>query len=85
MIKIEVAKKKELPLILKLYASEDIDNGKVLSVSEAEAIFMKMKTYPNYKLFVLLRTPFLRMRNPSVWNYSNKKSNFWCLKIINFE
>ena len=41
-----------MPLILKLYAAEDIDNGKVLSVPEAEAIFMKMMTSPNYKLFV---------------------------------
>jgi hypothetical protein len=47
-ILIEEAKKEDLPFILELYAEEDIDNGNVLSIYEAEVIFMKMKTYPKW-------------------------------------
>jgi GNAT superfamily N-acetyltransferase len=51
-IKIEKATIEDLPEILKLYATEDIDNGIVLSMKEAEVIFRKIKTYPNYKIYV---------------------------------
>jgi GNAT superfamily N-acetyltransferase len=51
-ILIEEARKEELPFILELYADDDIDNGKILFLHEAEAIFMRMKTYPNYKIYL---------------------------------
>jgi len=51
-ITIKEAGKKDLPDILKLYADSDIDNGKILSIEGAEAIFNKMKTYPNYKIYI---------------------------------
>ena len=51
-ILIEEARKEDLPFILELYAEKDIDNGKVLSIHDAGAIFMKMKTYPNYKIYL---------------------------------
>ena len=41
----------DLPSILQLYA-EVLDKGKVLSLSEAEVLFQKMSTYPNYKVYV---------------------------------
>ncbi len=46
------AKKENLPHILRLYAEEDIDNGNVMSIGNAEAIFEKMESYPNYKIYI---------------------------------
>lgn len=37
--------------ILQIYA-EALDNGKVLSVENAQRIFLKQKQYPDYKVFV---------------------------------
>jgi len=51
-IEIEEAIREDLPFILELYASKDIDDGKVLPIKKAEKIFEKMKSYPNYKVFV---------------------------------
>lgn len=53
-VKIIEAKKKDIPAILDLYAVEDIDNGNVLPVGEAEKIFSKIQTYPNYKVYIAL-------------------------------
>lgn len=54
MVKIEIqeAKDEDLPAILSLYAQPNIDNGKVLSAEEAQKIFTRIKSYPNYKIFV---------------------------------
>ena len=41
----------DLPSILQLYA-EVLDKGQVLSLSEAEVLFQKMSSYPNYKVYV---------------------------------
>ncbi len=49
---IKEAKQSELSAILDLYALPDMDNGEVLSLSEASAIFEKINNYPNYKLYV---------------------------------
>jgi GNAT superfamily N-acetyltransferase len=49
---IEETKQSDLADILALYALPDMDNGGVISVSEATKIFEKMKTYPNYKIYV---------------------------------
>jgi GNAT superfamily N-acetyltransferase len=46
------ASKKHLPQILRLYA-EVLDKGEVLSITDAENIFNKMLTYPNYKVYIV--------------------------------
>lgn len=51
-IVITEATKEDLPAILRLYAVEDIDNGDVLPVTEAGKIFDRMKSYPNYKIYI---------------------------------
>ncbi|HLP09159.1 MAG TPA: GNAT family N-acetyltransferase [Opitutaceae bacterium] len=45
----------DLPAVLALYAQPEIDNGKVLPLAQAEAIFRRMQSYPNYTLYVALR------------------------------
>ncbi len=49
---IREATAKDLPLILQLYAQPAMDNGKVLSLTEAERLFAQFSLYPNYRLFV---------------------------------
>lgn len=51
-IKIRKAFVKDLPAIIHLYAQPEMDNGNVLSKSEAKIIFKKMKSYPSYHIFV---------------------------------
>lgn len=46
------ASKKHLPQILRLYA-EVLDKGEVLTTDDAEIIFDKMLSYPNYKVYVV--------------------------------
>ena len=46
------ASKKHLPQILRLYA-EVLDKGEVLTADDAEIIFDKMLSYPNYKVYVV--------------------------------
>ena len=41
----------DLPYILNLYETV-LDKGEVLSIEDAEMLFKKMQTYPNYKVFV---------------------------------
>jgi len=50
-IQIRQAIKEDLPQILNLYA-EVLDKGEVLSLEQAETLFSKMTTYPNYKVYV---------------------------------
>jgi GNAT superfamily N-acetyltransferase len=42
----------DLPDVLRLYAQPDLDDGKVLSASDAERIFERIASYPNYKVYV---------------------------------
>jgi GNAT superfamily N-acetyltransferase len=42
----------DLPAVLTLYAQPDLDNGKVLSTADAEALYAQFARYPHYKLFV---------------------------------
>ena len=49
-LEIKKASTGDLPHILKLYAQ--IDNKDVLSIDDAIRIFDKLKTYPNYSLYV---------------------------------
>lgn len=51
-LSIRKASKSDLSEILRLYAQPDFDDGKVLSVSDAERIFEQMSRYPNYKIYV---------------------------------
>lgn len=50
-IQIRQATKEDLPAILNLYATV-LDKGKVLTIEQAEKLFLKMSTYPNYKVYV---------------------------------
>jgi GNAT superfamily N-acetyltransferase len=42
----------DIPAILWLIGQPDMDNGDVLDIGAARAVFDKLATYPNYKLFV---------------------------------
>ncbi len=42
----------DLPEIFRLYAQPDLDDGKVLSLSEAERIFERLTRYPDYTIYV---------------------------------
>lgn len=49
---IEPAQKTDLPGVLALYAQPEIDDGEVLPILEAEAIFARFARYPDYSLYV---------------------------------
>ena len=49
---IRKANRDDLDGILAIYAEPDIDNGNALDLNSAEAIFDKMKHYPDYTLYV---------------------------------
>ncbi len=51
-VSIRVATKSDMPAILALYAQPELDDGKTLSLSEAENLLSKIKSYPNYKIYV---------------------------------
>jgi GNAT superfamily N-acetyltransferase len=44
----------DLPDILRLYAQPDLDNGNVLPLPEANALFDRIARYPDYHLYVAL-------------------------------
>ncbi|MGA8863513.1 MAG: GNAT family N-acetyltransferase [Gallionella sp.] len=44
--------REDIPEALRLYAQPDLDNGSVLSLSEAERHFERIATYPDYKIHV---------------------------------
>jgi ribosomal protein S18 acetylase RimI-like enzyme len=52
MYAIRPAEKADLLEVLRLYAQPEMDNGSVLSILEAEAIFERMQRYPDYRLYV---------------------------------
>jgi GNAT superfamily N-acetyltransferase len=45
----------DLADILSLYAQPDLDDGRVLTVEGARAIFRRMASYPDYRLWVATR------------------------------
>ena len=49
---IRPAVKADLPAVLQLYAQPEFDNGSVLSLAQAEALFERMQGYPDYHLYV---------------------------------
>lgn len=42
----------DLPAVLALYAQPGLDDGRVLPLSEAEALFARFARYPDYRLYV---------------------------------
>ncbi|PSN16697.1 GNAT family N-acetyltransferase [filamentous cyanobacterium CCP5] len=44
------AVKADLPAVLRLYAQPDLDDGQMLPLSKAEALFDRLGRYPNYTL-----------------------------------
>jgi GNAT superfamily N-acetyltransferase len=55
-MKIEIRKAtgRDLPSILDLYTHLGMDDGSILTLKEAKRIFNRMKTYPDYKLYIAL-------------------------------
>lgn len=54
MVKVEIreAADLDLPAILSLYAQPDVDDGKVLSIERAQEIFTRIRSYPEYRIYV---------------------------------
>ncbi|MES2206281.1 MAG: GNAT family N-acetyltransferase [Pseudomonadota bacterium] len=52
MLKIRKADSNDMHPILGLYAQPKMDNGNVIEVEAAQAIFKRMQSYPNYHLYV---------------------------------
>ena len=50
-VTIREASAADLPAILELYAQPDMDGGKRLSLAEAEVLFSRIQSYPNYKIY----------------------------------
>ena len=46
------ASKADLPEVLRLYAQPSLDDGKVVSLLEAERLFERIARYPDYKIYV---------------------------------
>jgi GNAT superfamily N-acetyltransferase len=53
-IEIRDANENDLQDILSLYAQPSMDNGKVLSIVDAQKIFNRIQQYPNYVVYVAL-------------------------------
>ena len=53
-ITLREATEADLPAILTLYAQLGQDDGKVLSLEAAGRIFARMKTYPDYHIYIAL-------------------------------
>jgi GNAT superfamily N-acetyltransferase len=45
----------DLPAVLALAAQPGMDDGVVLSLSDAQTVWRKMRSYPSYRLFVAVR------------------------------
>lgn len=43
---------KDLSKIIELYSQSDMDDGKVPLIDDAKEIYLKMKTYPDYNIYV---------------------------------
>lgn len=49
---IRAARPSDLAGVLKLYAQPDLDDGRVLSIADAEEILARFARYPDYTLYV---------------------------------
>jgi len=45
----------DLSGVLQLYGQPDLDDGKILPIENAKAIFAQFSAYPDYKLYVVER------------------------------
>ena len=52
-LEIRSATEADLPSILALYVEVE-DDGRVLSIEEARSVFARMKSYPDYKVYVAM-------------------------------
>jgi len=52
-VEIRAATEADLPSILALYVEVE-DDGRVLSIEEARSIFVRMKSYPDYTVYVAM-------------------------------
>lgn len=53
-LKIKKARITDLPKVLGLYATV-LDNNNILTLEEAQILFQKMQTYPDYKVYIAER------------------------------
>lgn len=51
-VRIECAVEEDLPAILGLYAQPEIDDGMELSLEKAKEIYSRIRSYPNYHIYV---------------------------------
>lgn len=51
-VNIREAMEEDLSYILELYMQPDMDDGKVLPLDHARIIFDRIKSYPNYNVYV---------------------------------
>lgn len=51
-LSIREATNNDLEDIIQLYSQPDMDDGKVLSAQQAQAVFSRINSYPNYKIYV---------------------------------
>lgn len=51
-ISIRAADSGDLPGVLALYAQPGMDDGRILSIAEAERLFARFARYPDYSLYV---------------------------------
>jgi ribosomal protein S18 acetylase RimI-like enzyme len=52
ILQIRIATERDLPNLLPLFGQLGMDDGRVLRAGEAEQIFRRMMTYPDYRLYV---------------------------------
>jgi GNAT superfamily N-acetyltransferase len=52
MLKIRVASPDDLEEVLRLYAQPDFDDGKVLPLEEAKALYARFLDYPDYCIYL---------------------------------
>jgi GNAT superfamily N-acetyltransferase len=52
MLKIRQAEETDLDEVLRLYAQPDFDNGQILPIEEARALYRRFFDYPDYKIYL---------------------------------
>ena len=51
-ISIRASREEDVPMLLALYAQPDMDNDAALNLTEAHRIFARIRTYPDYNIYV---------------------------------
>lgn len=52
----------DLPQVLGLYSQPEFDSGEVLPLSEVERLFERIRSYPDYKVYVPVFGPTKRLK-----------------------